>query len=222
MPSWNWTNWIGFPALPHIMQWNSPLAGETIKLGVCRSSWNGQRPMKSFVPCFFKLMPRLCTSATRSVSRLTRSISASGMRQGISVSIIGDPLAGFLVVLAPVAVGVEQPLPATLGHFGRTEREPDHAPSLVVPAAERFEAVVPIVLIRLAHDQPAQAREFLRQARRQRVLFPIVPGIMTEGALHHFRVEHAERARELLHRALEAGAQNRLFPGERQAGYLKF
>src|SRR5438045_2886889 len=153
MPSWNWTNWIGFPALPQTMQWNSPLCGETMKLGVFRSSWNGQRPMKSFVPCFFNSMPRLCTRATRSVSRLTRSISASGMRQGISVSVIGDPLAGLLVVLAPIAVGVEQPLPAFFSGLGRTECEPNHAPAPVVPAAERFEAVVPIVLIRLAHDQ---------------------------------------------------------------------
>ncbi|OQB93709.1 MAG: hypothetical protein BWX84_00447 [Verrucomicrobia bacterium ADurb.Bin118] len=74
---------MALPALPHAMQWNSPLSGVTMKLGVALSAWNGQRPIQSLTPCFFNSMPRLWTSARRSVLRFTRSMSASGMRQAI-------------------------------------------------------------------------------------------------------------------------------------------
>ncbi|OQC68391.1 MAG: hypothetical protein BWX48_00062 [Verrucomicrobia bacterium ADurb.Bin006] len=65
------------------MQWKSPFSGETMKLGESWSGWNGQRPIQSLLPCRFNSMPRLCTSARRSVVRLIRSMSASGMRQAI-------------------------------------------------------------------------------------------------------------------------------------------
>src|SRR5208283_701154 len=120
-------------------------------------------------------------------------------------SIIGNPLPGFLVVMAPVSVRVEQPLPAFFSGLGRTECELYHAPALVVPAAERFQTVVPAMLIRLAHGETAQARESLRHARRQRVPFPIVPGILAVNAVQHFGVQHVQRSAELLHRGPRLG-----------------
>src|SRR6202522_968183 len=156
------------PALPHAMQCHKPLSGETMKLGVSWSLWNGQRPMKSFAPCFFNSTPRLCASATRSVSRLTRSMSASGMRQGIA-SVPVYPLAGGCVVLAPQAIGLQEPVPAFFSGPRRAQRQLYHAPTLVIPAAQGFQTVVPPVIVVFAHGQPAQARQVLGHARRQRV-----------------------------------------------------
>jgi len=65
---------------PQTMQCQNPWSGVTMKLGVWWSAWKGQRPMKSLAPCGCNSMPRLRTSATRSVERLTRSMAASGMR----------------------------------------------------------------------------------------------------------------------------------------------
>ena len=47
------------PALPQAMQWNKPLSGVTMKFGLLWSSWNGQRPIQSLLPCFFSSTPRL-------------------------------------------------------------------------------------------------------------------------------------------------------------------
>ena len=69
-PSCCCTNWITLPAFPHAMQCHNPLAGDTMKFGLFLSSWNGHRPIKSFVPCLASSMPRLRTSASKSVCAL--------------------------------------------------------------------------------------------------------------------------------------------------------
>ncbi len=73
------TNWIALPAAPQPMQWNRPLSGLTMNEAVS-SVWNGHRPAQSFVPCLPSSTPRERTSAARSVSRLIRAISSSGIR----------------------------------------------------------------------------------------------------------------------------------------------
>jgi len=120
-------------------------------------------------------------------------------------------LAGFLVVFAPQAVRGQQMIPAFIGGRGGTERQFNHPPAPVIPAAKGFEAVVPIVLVSFPHGQPAQARQVFGHARRQRVPFPIIPRIMAKRALQDFRVEHVQGAAELFH------GGNRLAGGTRQA-----
>ena len=73
-------------------QCHRPFEGVMTKDGVL-SAWNGQRPMRSFVPWGLSSTPLARTKAARSISLLMRSSSICGIR-AMPVSFLNTPSRG--------------------------------------------------------------------------------------------------------------------------------